>query len=93
MHFVFISLYLGGELIFMSDEQKKYYNALKKLGNKKPLKPVPRPQVRQPLTISAFPCLVLELTWNYLSESSITSYLVVNILPFAFIVRILYLFQ
>uniref|UniRef100_A0A670IZS3 Sodium channel protein n=1 Tax=Podarcis muralis TaxID=64176 RepID=A0A670IZS3_PODMU len=32
------------KLIFMSDEQKKYYNALKKLGNKKPLKPVPRPQ-------------------------------------------------
>ncbi|XP_053265509.1 sodium channel protein type 5 subunit alpha-like [Podarcis raffonei] len=35
---------ISGELIFMSDEQKKYYNALKKLGNKKPLKPVPRPQ-------------------------------------------------
>ncbi|XP_061443234.1 sodium channel protein type 5 subunit alpha-like [Rhineura floridana] len=35
---------LGGELIFLSDEQKKYYNALKKLGSKKPLKLIPRPQ-------------------------------------------------
>ncbi|XP_042330632.1 sodium channel protein type 5 subunit alpha-like [Sceloporus undulatus] len=34
---------LGGELIFLSEDQKKYYNALKKLGTKKPLKPVPRP--------------------------------------------------
>ncbi|KAH0627625.1 hypothetical protein JD844_003609 [Phrynosoma platyrhinos] len=32
-----------GELIFLSEDQKKYYNALKKLGTKKPLKPVPRP--------------------------------------------------
>ncbi|KAM5151940.1 sodium channel protein type 2 subunit alpha-like isoform 5-T5 [Mantella aurantiaca] len=30
--------------IFMTEEQKKYYNAMKKLGSKKPQKPVPRPQ-------------------------------------------------
>uniref|UniRef100_A0A3P8SPB2 Sodium channel protein n=1 Tax=Amphiprion percula TaxID=161767 RepID=A0A3P8SPB2_AMPPE len=29
--------------IFMTEEQKKYYNAMKKLGSKKPQKPVPRP--------------------------------------------------
>ncbi|NXK86634.1 SCN2A protein, partial [Formicarius rufipectus] len=29
--------------IFMTDEQKKYYNAMKKLGSKKPQKPIPRP--------------------------------------------------
>uniref|UniRef100_A0A672HIN6 Sodium channel protein n=1 Tax=Salarias fasciatus TaxID=181472 RepID=A0A672HIN6_SALFA len=30
--------------IFMTEEQKKYYNAMKKLGSKKPQKPVPRPE-------------------------------------------------
>ncbi|KAM4697979.1 LOW QUALITY PROTEIN: sodium channel protein type 2 subunit alpha-like [Rhinophrynus dorsalis] len=30
--------------IFMTEEQKKYYNAMKKLGSKKPQKPVPRPK-------------------------------------------------
>ncbi|XP_013910090.1 PREDICTED: sodium channel protein type 5 subunit alpha-like [Thamnophis sirtalis] len=33
----------GGELIFLSEDQKKYYNALKKLGTKKPHKTIPRP--------------------------------------------------
>uniref|UniRef100_A0A3Q1G990 Sodium channel protein n=1 Tax=Acanthochromis polyacanthus TaxID=80966 RepID=A0A3Q1G990_9TELE len=36
-------LYLGGQDIFMTEEQKKYYNAMKKLGSKKPQKPIPRP--------------------------------------------------
>ncbi|XP_024922114.1 LOW QUALITY PROTEIN: sodium channel protein type 4 subunit alpha B-like [Cynoglossus semilaevis] len=35
---------LGGQDIFMTAEQKKYYNALKKLGSKKPQKPIPRPR-------------------------------------------------
>nr|XP_056719950.1 sodium channel protein type 4 subunit alpha [Euleptes europaea] len=34
----------GGKDIFMTEEQKKYYNAMKKLGSKKPVKPIPRPQ-------------------------------------------------
>uniref|UniRef100_A0A8C4GZQ0 Sodium channel protein n=1 Tax=Dicentrarchus labrax TaxID=13489 RepID=A0A8C4GZQ0_DICLA len=29
--------------IFMTEEQKKYYDAMKKLGSKKPQKPIPRP--------------------------------------------------
>ena len=29
----------------MTEEQRKYYNAMKKLGSKKPQKPVPRPDV------------------------------------------------
>uniref|UniRef100_A0A8C1LDA4 Sodium channel protein n=1 Tax=Cyprinus carpio TaxID=7962 RepID=A0A8C1LDA4_CYPCA len=29
--------------LFMTEEQKKYYNAMKKLGSKKPAKPIPRP--------------------------------------------------
>uniref|UniRef100_A0A8D3CUC1 Sodium channel protein n=1 Tax=Scophthalmus maximus TaxID=52904 RepID=A0A8D3CUC1_SCOMX len=42
--FYFLSLYFGGQDIFMTEEQKKYYNAMKKLGSKKPQKPIPRPQ-------------------------------------------------
>lgn len=38
-------VYLGGQDIFMTEEQKKYYNAMKKLGSKKPQKPIPRPLV------------------------------------------------
>lgn len=40
-----VLLYFGGKDIFMTEEQKKYYNAMKKLGSKKPQKPIPRPQV------------------------------------------------
>ena len=32
----------------MTEEQKKYYNAMKKLGSKKPQKPSPRPLVSAP---------------------------------------------
>ncbi|CAB1425267.1 unnamed protein product [Pleuronectes platessa] len=42
--FMFLFLYMGGTDLFMTEEQKKYYNAMKKLGSKKPQKPVPRPQ-------------------------------------------------
>ncbi|XP_036726303.1 sodium channel protein type 11 subunit alpha isoform X1 [Balaenoptera musculus] len=34
---------LGGQDIFLTEEQKKYYNAMKKLGSKKPQRPIPRP--------------------------------------------------
>lgn len=42
---IIFALYLGGQDIFMTEEQKKYYNAMKKLGSKKPQKPIPRPTV------------------------------------------------
>jgi hypothetical protein len=29
----------------MTEEQKKYYNAMKKMGKKKPIKAFPRPKV------------------------------------------------
>ncbi|XP_068606315.1 sodium channel protein type 4 subunit alpha B [Brachionichthys hirsutus] len=45
---------LGGTDLFMTEEQKKYYNAMKKLGSKKPQKPVPRPE-------NAFQGLVFDL--------------------------------
>jgi hypothetical protein len=36
----------GGSLeMFMTEDQKKYYNAMKKLGSKRPQKPIPRPKV------------------------------------------------
>ena len=31
--------------MFMSEDQKKYYNAMKKLGSKAPQKPIPKPKV------------------------------------------------
>jgi hypothetical protein len=31
----------------MTEEQKKYYNAMKKMGTKKPQKALPRPKVEQ----------------------------------------------
>uniref|UniRef100_A0A8C6L9D2 Sodium channel protein n=1 Tax=Nothobranchius furzeri TaxID=105023 RepID=A0A8C6L9D2_NOTFU len=34
---------ISSQDIFMTEEQKKYYNAMKKLGSKKPQKPIPRP--------------------------------------------------
>lgn len=40
-----IPLYFGGKDIFMTEEQKKYYNAMKKLGSKKPPEANSRPQV------------------------------------------------
>ncbi|CAG0897066.1 unnamed protein product [Darwinula stevensoni] len=40
-----MSILLRGSLeMFMTDDQKKYYNAMKKMGSKKPLKAIPRPQ-------------------------------------------------
>lgn len=31
--------------LFMTEDQKKYYNAMKKMGSKKPMKAIPRPRV------------------------------------------------
>ncbi|XP_055302524.1 sodium channel protein para isoform X13 [Sitodiplosis mosellana] len=37
----------GGSLeMFMTEDQKKYYNAMKKMGSKKPMKAIPRPRWR-----------------------------------------------
>ena len=41
-------MHAGGSLeMFMTDDQKKYYAAMKKMGNKKPMKAIPRPRVRK----------------------------------------------
>ncbi|KAM9233018.1 sodium channel protein type 5 subunit alpha-like [Leptosomus discolor] len=58
---------ISGEDIFMTEEQKKYYNAMKKLGSKKPQKPIPRPLNRYQgflfdiVTCQAFDVVVMVL--------------------------------
>ncbi|XP_015225954.1 PREDICTED: sodium channel protein type 2 subunit alpha-like [Cyprinodon variegatus] len=60
---------LGGQDIFMTDEQKKYYNAMKKLGSKKPQKPIPRPEnkfqgyIFDFVTQQAFDIIIMVLIW------------------------------
>ncbi|XP_071068372.1 sodium channel protein type 11 subunit alpha [Dasypus novemcinctus] len=62
---------LGGQDIFMTDEQKKYYNAMKKLGSRKPQKPIPRPQNK---------CqgLVFDLVTNQVFDVLVTSLIALN---------------
>ena len=47
--------------MFMTEDQKKYYNAMKKLGSKQPQKPVPKPKVSQSLYLRFFCCLFLRV--------------------------------
>ncbi|KAM3607372.1 uncharacterized protein V6R79_006523 [Siganus canaliculatus] len=55
--------------IFMTEEQKKYYNAMKKLGSKKPQKPIPRPSNKIQGYIfdftskQAFDIIIMVLIW------------------------------
>ncbi|XP_077584847.1 sodium channel, voltage-gated, type I-like, alpha isoform X2 [Stigmatopora nigra] len=59
----------GGQDIFMTEEQKKYYNAMKKLGSKKPQKPIPRPSnkiqacIFDMTTKQAFDVVIMVLIW------------------------------
>jgi len=61
----------GGSLeMFMTEDQKKYYSAMKKMGSKKPLKAIPRPQVQ----INTFTFLLFLFSINlYLYFSVATS--------------------
>lgn len=54
----------GGSLeMFMTEDQKKYYNAMKKMGSKKPLKAIPRPRVSiRPDRVDSTPSLTILLT-------------------------------
>ncbi|XP_026207010.1 sodium channel protein type 4 subunit alpha B isoform X1 [Anabas testudineus] len=62
---------LGGTDIFMTEEQKKYYNAMKKLGSKKPQKPVPRPE-------NKFQGLVFDLVTKQFFDISIMVLICLN---------------
>uniref|UniRef100_A0A7N6A4P9 Sodium channel protein n=1 Tax=Anabas testudineus TaxID=64144 RepID=A0A7N6A4P9_ANATE len=57
--------------IFMTEEQKKYYNAMKKLGSKKPQKPVPRPE-------NKFQGLVFDLVTKQFFDISIMVLICLN---------------
>ena len=47
----------GGSLeMFMTEDQKKYYAAMKKMGSKKPLKAIPRPRVNTIIQLSVISC-------------------------------------
>uniref|UniRef100_A0A7N8WUG3 Sodium channel protein n=1 Tax=Mastacembelus armatus TaxID=205130 RepID=A0A7N8WUG3_9TELE len=60
---------IRGQDIFMTEEQKKYYNAMKKLGSKKPQKPIPRPSNKYQAYIfdfttkQAFDIIIMVLIW------------------------------
>uniref|UniRef100_A0A8C5N6Y1 Ion transport domain-containing protein n=1 Tax=Gouania willdenowi TaxID=441366 RepID=A0A8C5N6Y1_GOUWI len=62
---------MRGQDIFMTEEQKKYYNAMKKLGSKKPQKPIPRPLVDMPTFLYTSPYTVFIYTHTYTVPSKI----------------------
>nr|KAF6335754.1 sodium voltage-gated channel alpha subunit 11 [Pipistrellus kuhlii] len=64
-------IYLGGQDIFMTEEQKKYYNAMKKLGSKKPQKPIPRP-------LNKCQGLVFDMVTNQLFDVFIIVFILLN---------------
>lgn len=40
--------------MLMTEDQKKYYNAMKKLGSKQPQKPIPKPKVVPTVNIQQY---------------------------------------
>ena len=50
--------------MFMTEDQKKYYNAMKKMGSKKPMKAIPRPRVSWTLLILALDVIGCK-NWMY----------------------------
>ncbi|XP_063043725.1 sodium channel protein type 4 subunit alpha B-like [Engraulis encrasicolus] len=63
----------GGKDIFMTEEQKKYYNAMKKLGSKKPQKPIPRPE-------NKFSGLVFDLVTQQFFDILIMTLIMLNMI-------------
>ncbi|XP_006869194.1 PREDICTED: sodium channel protein type 11 subunit alpha-like [Chrysochloris asiatica] len=64
---------ISGQDIFMTEEQKKYYNAMKKLGSKKPQKPIPRP-------LNKCQGLVFDLVTNQVFDVLIISFIILNLI-------------
>ncbi|KAM9304816.1 sodium channel protein type 2 subunit alpha-like [Gastrophryne carolinensis] len=62
---------IRGQDIFMTEEQKKYYNAMKKLGSKKPQKPIPRPA-------NAFQGMVFDFVTKQAFDIAIMSLIFLN---------------
>ncbi|ELT95078.1 hypothetical protein CAPTEDRAFT_210954 [Capitella teleta] len=67
----------GGSLeMFMSEDQKKYYNAMKKLGSKAPQKPIPKPRLKCQL-------FFFKLTGNQKFDIGIMMIILLNMLTMA----------
>ncbi|XP_012411266.1 sodium channel protein type 11 subunit alpha [Trichechus manatus latirostris] len=64
---------ISGQDIFMTEEQKKYYHAMKKLGSKKPQKPIPRP-------LNKCQGLVFDLVTSQVFDILIISLIVLNMI-------------
>ncbi|XP_077514049.1 sodium voltage-gated channel paralytic isoform X6 [Amblyomma americanum] len=62
----------GGSLeMFMTEDQKKYYNAMKKMGSKKPAKAIPRPRFK-------LQAMIFDLTTNKMFDMAIMIFIVLN---------------
>ncbi|XP_023239807.1 sodium channel protein para-like [Centruroides sculpturatus] len=69
--------YLGGSLeMFMTEDQKKYYNAMKKMGEKKPAKAIPRPRFK-------LQAVVFDLITNTKFDMAIMLFIGLNMLVMA----------
>ncbi|XP_060036392.1 sodium channel protein type 11 subunit alpha [Erinaceus europaeus] len=64
---------ISGQDIFLTEEQKKYYNAMKKLGSKKPQKPIPRP-------LNKFQGHVFDIVTSQFFDILIISLIVLNMI-------------
>lgn len=63
-------MHAGGSLeMFMTEDQKKYYNAMKKMGSKKPMKAIPRPRVRHQIQLG-FDCYITFVCFFLAVETS-----------------------
>ncbi|NXG43481.1 SCN4A protein, partial [Psilopogon haemacephalus] len=64
---------ISGKDLFLTEEQKKYYNALKKLGSKKPQKPIPRP-------LNAFQGLLFDIVSHKAFDITIVIFICLNMI-------------
>ncbi|PKU35227.1 sodium channel protein type 5 subunit alpha-like [Limosa lapponica baueri] len=60
-----------GKDLFLTEEQKKYYNALKKLGSKKPQKPIPRP-------LNVFQGLLFDIVSHKAFDITVVTFICLN---------------
>ncbi|RWS27821.1 sodium channel protein para-like protein [Leptotrombidium deliense] len=62
----------GGSLeMFMTEDQKKYYNAMKRMGSKKPVKAIPRPRLK-------LQALIFDITTNKKFDMIIMLFIMLN---------------
>ncbi|XP_054160598.1 sodium channel protein para-like isoform X3 [Oppia nitens] len=67
----------GGSLeMFMTEDQKKYYNAMKKMGSKKPMKAIPRPRFK-------LQAIIFDVTTNKKFDMIIMLFIALNMIIMA----------